>query len=426
MPRLFARALPTLPQPLRVFCAATVALTLVGIVTRFVCAHFLHLPDYPYGFYVTRADGLDLMTFYTRFQYVHSPDFFSPAHGPAYAYPGAVSPLYWLLFRVRHAQIPFVLSGAAFTLALAWSFLKALVRRGVSRPDACSFVAIALLCSYPFYFEFARGNVEIYMWVVTALAVYFILKDRPWLGAGLLGIAIAMKLYPFVLLGLLIPRRKYLPIVFSLVVAVLYSLFGLWVLCPDIATAQHGINAGLQSFQLLYVMPYRPILSGVDHSLYGLIKRVLGFRSTTEYAHILRAYTLTTALAGVVAYFARIRKLPVFNQVLCLNVAIVMMPPTSFDYTLIHLYTPFAMWALYLADRERSAQPATGTASRTLLLLCFVMLLSQVGEVISHGDRLGGQIKAVALLVLFVAGLVYPFAGEFDPATAPPQRTLPV
>ena len=80
-------------------------------------------------------------------------------------------------------------------------------------------------------------------------AIYCILKERYWLGAGLLGVAIAMKLYPFVLLGLLIPRRKWLPIVFSLAVAVLYSLFGLWVLCPDIATAQHGVNFGLQSFQ---------------------------------------------------------------------------------------------------------------------------------------------------------------------------------
>ena len=276
MPRPFARLLPTLPQPLRMFCAATVALTVVGIVVRFVCAHFLHLTAYPYGFYVTRVDGLDLMTFYTRFQHVHSPDFFSTEWGPAYAYPGAVSPIYWLLFRVRHAQVPFVITGAGLTLLLAWYFARALEQRGVARRDARWFIVIALLCSYPLYFEFARGNVEIYMWVLTALAVYCIFKEHYWLGAGLLGLAIAMKLYPFVLLGLLIPRRKWLPIVFSIAVAVAYSLFGLWVINPDIAAAQHGVNVGLQSFQLLYATPYRPPHSGVDHSLYALIKRILG------------------------------------------------------------------------------------------------------------------------------------------------------
>ena len=412
MPRTSARLLPTLPQPLRVFCAATIALTLIGILVRFVCAHFLHLTGYPYGFYVTRADGLDLMTFYTRFQHVHSADFFSTEWGPAYAYPGAVSPVYWLLFRVRHAQIPFVLSGAGMTLAMAWLFVRALERRGIARRDSRWFVLIALLCSYPLYFEFARGNVEIYMWVLTAVAVYCFLRERYWLGAGLLGVAIAMKLYPFVLLGLLIPRRKWLPIVFSLAVAVLYSLFGLWVLCPDIATAQHGINFGLQSFQKLYATPYRPILSGVDHSLYALIKRVLGARPLTEYEHILRGYTILTALGGLVAYFARIRKLPVINQVLCLTLATLLLPPVSFDYTLIHLYTPFALWVLYLAARARDGQSFSRDTTGTLL--CYILLFSQVGEIIFQGDRLGGQIKAVALLALFVLGLWYPLQSEFD------------
>ena len=134
----------------------------------------------------------------------------------------------------------------------------------------------------------------------------------------------------------------------------------------------------------------------------------------TEYAHILRGYTITTALGGLVAYFARIRKLPFVNQVLCLTLATVMLPPVSFDYTLIHLYTPFALWALLLADRNGERRLlAPGTQG---VLLCFVILFSQVGEVILQGDRLGGQIKAVALLALFVLGLWYPLRSEFDGA----------
>ncbi len=421
MSRFFSRALPTLPQPLRVFCAASVVLTLIGMAARFVCAHFLHLAGYPWGYYVTRVDGLDLMTFYTRVQYVHTADFFSPAHGPAYAYPGAVAPIYWLLFRVRYAQIPFVLLGGGMTVVLGWLFARALERRGVARWDARWFVVITLLCSYPLYFEFARGNVEIFMWVLTAVAVYEIPRDRVWLGAGLLGIAIAMKMYPFVLLGLLLTRRRYGPIVFSVVVAVLYSVFGLWVVSPDIGTAWRGINFGLQSFQQLYVVPYRPILSGVDHSLYGLIKRVLGPLPWSTYAHILKVYTWTGALAGLVAYFARIRKLPVINQVLCLTVATVMLPPISFDYTLIHLYTPFVLWALWLVSADRRV--GVSTRGMRALLVCFIVLFAQVGEVISHGDRLGGQIKAVALLVLFILGLWFPVQSEWDRLPAePPER----
>ena len=54
------------------------------------------------------------------------------------------------------------------TLCYGVVFRPALERRGVARKDARWFVLIALLCSYPLYFEFARGNIEIYMWVLSA------------------------------------------------------------------------------------------------------------------------------------------------------------------------------------------------------------------------------------------------------------------
>ena len=413
----FRRWLPTLPPLLRLFCAAAILLTLVGIVTRFLCANVFHLTSYPYGSYVTDVDGLDLMTFYPRFKHLHSPEFFSPESGPAYAYPAGVAPLYWLLFRVRYAQIPFVLLGAGITIVFAWFFARALEERGVSRHDARWFVLITGLCSYPFYFEFARGNVEIFMWMITAGAVYAILKDRVWLGASLLGIAIAMKIYPFVFVGLLFSRRKYAPIVFSILVAAAYSILSLWIVCPDISIASQGINHGLDSYRVLYVVPYRPLFSGVDHSLYALIKRILGARPFDEYVVILKGYMLTTALTGLVLYFARIRRMPMINQVLCLTIASILLPPVSFDYTLIHLYVPFVMVAVMLVNQNRRGQ--TQTRGVSTMIVCFIVLLSQIGEIILHGDRLGGQIKAVVLLTLFILGVVVPFADEFEDVVLP-------
>jgi hypothetical protein len=104
--------------------------------------------------------------------------------------------------------------------------------------------------------------------------------------------------------------------------------------------------------------------------------------------------------------------MPVLNQVLCLTVAMTLLPPMSFDYTLIHLYLPFALLALYLVDFHRKGLDAPrGVAG---VVFCMVVLLSQVGEIIFHGDRLGGQIKAVALLVLFVLCLYYEFPSWLD------------
>jgi hypothetical protein len=380
------------------------------MLVRLICAKLLHLVDYPYGFYVPAADGGDLMTFYPRFQHFHSPEFFGGSHGPPYIYPAAVAPIYWLLYRVRHAQIPFVFFGAGVTFLYASFFDRALQRHGLSRRSAHWFTLIAGLCSYPFYFEFTRGNVEIFMWIITAGAIYAILHERPWLGSVLLGFAIAMKIYPFVFLALLFSRRKYVPIFLSFCVAGIYSLFALWAVCPDLTIAKQGIYKGLNTFRTDYVIPYRPFLSGVDHSLFGFLKRILGPMPFSEYDSILKIYLPSAAVCGIVLYFARIRKLPEINQVLCLTVASIVLPPASYDYTLIHLYTPFARVVLFLVNRYRTGQ--TAVRGMTGIMVCFTILLSQEGEVIFHGDRLGGQIKAVFLLVLFLLGLVFPIADE--------------
>ncbi len=403
-----------MPDLLRLFCAASAALTLLGLAVRVVCVYALHLYSYPYSFFALPHDGLgiDLMLFYVRFQHFHSVDFFAPQWGSQYAYPAAVAPIYWLFYRVRYAQIPFLLIVPGIMVVLLWKFTQALRRAGASRNDAVLFTAVCALCSYPFFFEFSRANMEIFMWLLSALAVYAILRDRLGLGSVLLGAAIAMKLYPFVLLGLFISRRRYRYVAYSVLAAALFTLASLWLLCPDIRIAWNGINAGVAQFQTRFVTHYLPVYSGVDHSLFALLKRILGPLPQPRYASILAAYMKICAVTGLLLYCLRIWKLPVLNQVLCLTVASVLLPPVSFEYTLMHLYTPFALWALYLVHRYHSGRGvAPGVRG---MAVCFVLLLSQVGEVIWHGDRLGGQIKAVALLVLFVLGLWFPLPSEFD------------
>ena len=411
----------SLPKPLRLFALSSVVLTVIALVTRWVCAHLLGLRDYPYGLYALPhdGDGVDLMNFYVRFQQFHSMGFFSPGAGSMYAYPAPVALLYWVFYRVRYAQIPFLLVTAAIMAWLAWQFVQALHRRGLARRAALLFVGIACLCSYPFYFEFTRANMEIFMWLFAAAGVYAILRERPWLGAALLGVAISMKLYPFMLLGLLISRRQYRQAAFSIAVAAAVTLLALWLICPDVRFAWQNINAGVAQFQTKFVIAYWPAYIGVDHSLFGVFKRALGDIPHPRYAHLLAWYTRLGAAAGLLVYVLRIRTLPGINQVLCLTVASILLPPVSFDYTLIHLYTPFVLWALYVVDRSRRGQASLPGGSGLLAIsACFVLLLSQVGEVIWHGDRLGGQIKAVVLLALFVAGLWFPLPSEFD-ACAP-------
>jgi len=399
---------------LRLFCAGSVVLTVIGLLTRLVCFYLLHLTQYPYGLYTLphNGNGIDLMLFYVRFQRFHSPEFFSPAGGSVYAYPAAVAPLYWLFYRVRYAQIPFLLIATALVAGLAWLFTKVLRRHGLPQSAAYVFVTIAVVFSFPLYFEFMRANMELFMWLISASGVYAFLRGRLWLSAALLGIAIPMKLYPIILLGLFVSRRQYTQAVFSLLVAGITTLVCLWLICPDIHVAWKGINEGVQQFQVGNVVPYVPGILGVDHSLFALVKRVCGVLPYAQYAHILSVYTLSGAVVGVLCYVMRMRKLPLTNQVLCLTVASVVLPPISYEYTLLHLYTPFAMLVVFAVDAYRSGR--TRVPGLPFIFACFTILLSQIGEIILHGDRLEGQIKAVTLVALFTAGMIYPFADPYD------------
>ena len=90
-----------------------------------------------------------------------------------------------------------------------------------------------------------------------------------------------------------------------------------------------------------------------------------------------------------------------------LTVACIILPPVSYDYTLLHLYTAWVPLVLLLIEEWREQGRSTrGTAA---LVLCFALLLAPLNEFILRGESLGGQIKCLALLGLALTILRFPF-----------------
>jgi hypothetical protein len=394
---------------------------MIALVAVFICRQFLHLRSYPYGLYLfpSITNYMDLWGYSARFRSLHSVAFFSP--GPnVFAYPPAVAPFYGFFFLFPHSTTVFLLFCGCVVLLVGILFARALSRHGLTRRAAFMFTLLSAVLSYPLYFAFNRGNTEILVWLISAAGIYALLKDRPWLGALLIGIASAMKLFPFIYFGLLVSRRQYRQAIFGLMGACVATLASLWLICPNLRASIAGTRRGLAGFTTSYSGHYQSGEIGVDHSLFGLLKRYLGVLPGAEYAHLLNIYFVVAAVLGLAAYFLRIRHLPLINQVLCLAIACILLPPTSFDYTLLHLYTPWALCVLLVVDSSR-AEHLHGNASRIVpglaaIFVCFAILMSQIGEIILHGDRLGGQIKAVTLIVLFVLALKYPL--RYSDATA--------
>ena len=388
------------------FLAATVLLVGLCLVTEAVATLVLNLPE-PYRTPLLSEHFPDLYFYYGRFAKLHQLGFFEHKSILPYMYPAPVALPYAFFCswqRPLAVYLPTVLG--AFILA-AGLFGRALVRAGLQLSSAALLVLTALCLSFPLAFLLKQANMEAIVWMVLSVGLLAFLRGRTYLAATMFGVAGAMKLFPFVFLGLLLERRRYREIAWAAVVAVLLTVGSLWFIYPQIGTTWHLVQDGLDDFRLLFVLKLRWPEMGFDHSLWTLIKRVPAkLPREDRLAPYLTGYFVTAAMSGTALFFVRIRKLPVVNQILCLTVASILLPPTSFDYTLVHLYAPWALLCLLAVHRYRRGEslPGLGWA-----FACFAVLMGPESEFFHSGHRLDGPIKCVALLALFYVGLRYRF-----------------
>ena len=197
----------------------------------------LHL-GYPYDYPMPPRYAIfgDFRSYIGKFARFHSRAFFT---GPILTYPAPTASLFKIFLpgAYIHATLP-TLRYITVILVVSWimlaAFHRALVHRGLEPRSAALFCAGLYLTSYPLWFEIHQGNIEFAVWVVLALGVWAHCRCRSYRAAICFGIAGALKLFPFLFVGLLIARKQYKQIVVVLLVATVCTLAGLWLLCPDV------------------------------------------------------------------------------------------------------------------------------------------------------------------------------------------------
>ena len=406
----------TLPRPLRAFWILNVLLTGTCAAIMATNRFLLHkAPPYTSPF-IHFYHWIDLLLFVPRFQHFHQLDFFSeaPSFSWRFMYPAPVALLYeGFYFSHWHTVWIFFAITGSLVLALGVVLGRQMVRRGVHPWTIVFFLSSAFLFSYPFWFEYLLGNMEICIFLIVAFAIIAFLRGRLILSATLIGVAASMKLFPFVYLALFLSRRRYKAFAWGIATAIITNIVSLWLVCPSLPIAYRGIRAGLAAFQRHYMLSYLPIETSFDHSIFGLIK-ALGhhFYGWTMPVSLLYGYLAVAAAVGLALYVFRIRFLPILNQILCLCIASILLPPTSHDYTLLHLYVPWGLMALYTIDQAKANRTVRGLYSA---FVCFAILLSAESELIYQApDRVSpheysGQLKAITLVVLLLIGLNRPF-----------------
>jgi hypothetical protein len=284
-----------------------------------------------------------------------------------------------------------------------------------------------------------------------------------------------MKMFPVVLLALLLSRRKWPEFIYGVALASGLTLASLWLIGPGIGSAWNALVGEHKLVYGMYVLDDRGMELGFQHSLFFLVRQILaiGFQRPDMVGKAYSVYSYAVPLAGLLLYFTTIRKLPMLNQMIALTACAVLLPWWSGDYTLIHLYVPWALLVIWIIDNSDNsfASGRTFSGRRVILHLApfamiafaawivllprwsganavmhlyvpwvllafwavsaffsgeqtirdramlwylapFAILFTPQSYLIISNRPWGGQVKAVALLVLIISSILIPLKEE--------------
>jgi hypothetical protein len=349
----------------------------------------------------------DLLKFMERFRYFHSLEFFSYTGTFPCMYPAPTSVVYELFYKTGHPLFIF-LSFFAVSLVLAVIlFGRSLQQRGLNVfvSYALPFMTVAL--SYPVWFDYRQANMEIVVWVFVSAGIALFLAGRGYSAAACFGMATSMKIFPVAYLGLLLIRRQYRQIAFGLTIGATTTVASLWLLGGSILPTWNKVNESLEQYKVIYALHKRPEMV-FDHSLFSLIKSPIhlqSFPAPERLAPALTVYMACVVVVAVMLFFLRVWRLPVANQIVFIAVVSVLLPPVSFEYTLLQILAPTAVLVLLAVDIQRRGGKLPGLNAS---LACCCILLGAFAELIAKGHQWDGQIKAVVLVVLMILALTKP------------------
>ena len=423
----------SLPLNVRSALRLFLGLTVVCVAIEMFCGFVLHLPrhsPYTQPFFMEPIFS-DFLTFNSLFHVFHSPAFIT-SPGVPFTYPAVTAAAQALFFLFPNPLGSFL--GAILLGFFIGGFLlfRSLRREHVAMASAMV-VVLAYGISYPLWLEFTRANTEFLVWIVVTVGLWAFMRERPYVAAAFFGLGVAMKLYPFILFALFVSRKQYRQMVFGFLISLAAFVSSLWLESGSIALSWYGNKVGLDALDKIICAPY----AFFDHSIFEFIKQGMMLVHMAHQRHLLhmafqshayalpiadvlraeRIYLIVFAVIGIALFFTRICKLPPINQLLALTVACVLLPPVSYDYTMINLYFPCAL-LLLAAIRFSRSNPGESLPGLNLALSLMAILMAPESELTVHGRTICSLFKCCTLIALFVVSLRYPFCAPLTLETS--------
>ena len=408
------RVLKGLPRPLLLFVLVLAAFAFLSGLDGLLGYWRVGRPALVYLW--VPHPGFDFFDYTPRFPYLHTPQFFTvPAYFPwVYPAPGIffLYPFY-LLTTSTHWVVGFLVFcsvGVAADLCLALRFRTALTRRGLAPAVSVLLIGTLILLGWPLYFAFQRGNIESLLWVGIAAGVFCFAHRRYAAAALLIGVFGSAKVYPLLFLALMLNRKQSRYLVLGVFAAAATTLAGLRFLEPDALDAWRQISTGVGRWTEITTRTYGPEGVGAGHSLLGLL-RVVTDGAVLRSPHALGVYLAVVGTLASAGFLVRVRRLPALNQALFIACAAILLPPTSYDYTLVFLLIPWAWLVLVCVEQARAGHDANGLV---LPMMLFGTALAPLTFLHTYGSpelSFEGPVRSLVLLVLLVYAAWRPVDG---------------
>jgi len=410
------RAPMPLPQIVRTFwlwsLIAFVAMIAIGVV-EFRMGY--PKPHYsPLG--GSRYD--DLTEYLPTYKLLHTTAFFGNPVTTPVAYPPLGAVMYAVDYASGHPVGFYLMTALVWLLAGVWGVRRALLVYGIGGLTATLFPLTVVLLSFPIAGLIQRGNIELFLWVFAACGTWAYVRDKDDAAAVLWGLAAAMKLYPIIFLALLLPRRKYRAFAGGVGTFVAASVASMAWLGPSIAVAWKGSLHNVFGYQGVRVSEWSIHELAANHSMYGLAK-IVAICVNLPLSKLMLPYYATGAVVFGLLFFRRLWRLPMANQLLAVSAFMVMLPPVSYFYTLVHLYAP---WLVLVFVAIRAARAGVRIPGLQTTILLFVPLFGSFMLFTYPRVMLfGGLVQGCMLILLFLCAVTFPFVEPVFPAQKMPE-----
>jgi hypothetical protein len=360
----------------------------------------------------------DLMEYPGTYQWLHTAAFFfnvtaRPVPYPLYspvAYPPFAAMVMAGLYSAASPVLRFLEVSAVWLAVAVWGVRRALMRVGIGGGKATLFPLTLVTISFPIARLVHEGNVELAVWILAATGVWAYLKDSRGTddtAAVLWGLAAAMKLYPAVLLILLLPRGRWRAFALGVTTFVGATALALWWLGPTMGVAWRGSIQNVFGYQGMRVGEWSLRELAANHSAFGLMK-LAAMMTGLPLARLTLPYYACGAVAMGWAFFGRLWRMPETNQLLAVTAFMVMFPPVSYFHTLVHLYAPLLVLLFVAIRTERAGVQVRGLK---LTVMLFVPLFAAFTLFLFPRVFIfDGLVQAALLVMLFGCALRYPFA----------------